>query len=401
MKKFFLPCVFALMVFSGKAQIYDTFNYQILWEDQFMGNRSWNLSTFKEQSNDTGFVPRWECKLHEWWPYYVTTNRDKTHQAYQPSNTRFCLDNKLRLVAECKSNSLPLECNSSSGYIIPSNAHCSGTFNGNYYPPHQKVFYHSGAIETIDNNNWFGYYEIKCQLPVHEGEAAAFWLFGTGPSSYEEIDIFEHSKNDSQATNNLATGFSCGIWYNPDGTNYYPDINNPEICAHNYSKQYIKVATTNNLTNDHVFGLEWLPNRMTWYLDGQIINECTTLKYIPQHPLNLRVTHPVDDNAMAPNSNITPQWYGPDELVIDYIKVYKLISDCNTDVYIRNANDFANYNHGVKRSITIGAANGIIVPSNTNLIMRAENSIIITNSGGVTAPVGADLTFMVHPCVNY
>lgn len=398
MKKYFTLGILVLSILYGKAQIYDTFNYQILWEDQFTGNRSWNTSTFIEQSNDSGFVPRWECMLHEWWPYCVTTDKEKTHQAYQPSNTRFGNDNKMRLVAECKSCLLPLVCNSSSGYIIPSNAYCSGTINGTYYPPHHTVFYHSGAIETLENNNWFGYYEIKCRLPVHDGEAAAFWLFGTGPSSYEEIDIFEHSKDDSQATNNLATGFSCGIWYNPDGTNYFSDSLHPS-CAHNYAKRYIEVAGSNNLSNEHIFGLEWLPNRLTWYFDGQIINEYTVTDYIPQHPLNLRVTHPVDNNAM--NSLMTPQWQGSDEVVIDYIKVYQLISDCNSDVYIQNANGFINYNHGVKRSITIGSANGITVPSNTNLIMRAENSITITNSGGFTAPAGVDLTFMVHPCVNY
>lgn len=400
MKKFALLYFLLTTVLCVKAQMYDTGNYQLLWEDQFTGNRSWNTNTFIEQSNEPGFVLRWECKLSEYWPYYVTTDPQCAHQAYQPNNARFGMDNKMRLVAEWKSL-IPLECDDPLGYILPAGALCSTTYNGTFYPPHNKVFYHSGMIETIDNSNWYGYYEIKCQLPVHDGESAAFWLYGHGPSTYEEIDIFEHSQGDSHATGNMATDFSCGIWYNPDGTNYKPDTLHPEIRAHNYFKRYVEVAENNDLTNEHVFGLEWLPDRITWFFDGNVVNDCAIPDSIPQHQMNLRVTHPVDNGAIETSFNLFPKWHGSDEFVIDYIKVYKLISDCETDLYIQSANDFVNYDYGVKHSITIDSSNGITVPSNTNLIMRAEDSITITNNGGFTVPLGVDLTLMVHSCVDY
>ncbi len=98
---------------------------------------------------------------------------------------------------------------------------------------------------------------------------------------------------------------------------------------------------------------------------------------------------------------VTAQWQGPDEVVIDYIKVYQLVSDCETDLNIQNASGFLLYTQGVKHSITIGSANGITVPSNINLTMRAEDSITITNVGEFTLPLGAELTLMVHPCVEY
>lgn len=396
MKKILFVSLFLFWSLCCGAQIYDLSNYELLWEDLFTGNRSWNTSTFVEQSSDPGFVPRWECFQSEWWPYYVTTDREYDHQAYQTTHAQFGNDNKLHLLTECKSTSKNLKCDDPLGYIIPSFAYCSHYYQGQYYPPHRKVYYHSGMIETINDSSWFGYYEIRCQLPVHPGEGIAFWLFGTGPSTYEEIDIFEHSQGDAEATGNLATGFSCGIWYNPDGTNY--SAGNGNAGAQNSSKYYAGVSAANDLTHEHTFGLEWLPNRITWFFDGQVIHDCGDPDIIPQNLLNLRVTNVVKHDAMNPLGS-SPYWQGSAEMIIDYIRVYKLISDCNTNIVIQSVNDLTNYSPGVKHNITIGSVNGLSVPTSTNLILRADNSI--TSSGELTIPIGAEITFMVHPCVNY
>lgn len=395
MKKTIFISFLIMLTLWVKAQIFDPINYQICWNETFEGNRSWNTNTFFEQSNDPNFIPRWDCMIRQWWPYCVTTG-ENTHQAYQTTNARFGSDNRMRLVAECISNSIPLACDDPNGYSIPYNACCSCTINGHEYLPHENIFYYSGTIETIADTNWFGYYEIKCQLPVHDGEGAAFWLVGSGPSTYEEIDIFEHSIGDCHITGNLSTDFSCGIWFNPNGTNYVPTPNNNG--AQNYSKRYLTVPINNNLTNEHTYGLEWLPNRVTWYFDGIVIHECTDSFCIPQHRLNLKVTHPVKSEALDP-ATLLPYWTGSDEVIIDNIKFYKLISDCNTDVNIRNTTDINDYTPGIKHSIIMGSSNGITFPTNTKLIMRAENNITITS--GVTIPSGADVTLMVHPCVNY
>ena len=331
----------------------------------------------------------------EWWPYYITTN-EHSHQAYQPSHARFSSDQKMRLVAECISPLSPLVC-ATGDYLLPQNAHCSLVYNGHYYPPHPSIFYYSGTIETTQYDCWFGFYEIKCRLPVHPGEGSAFWLFGTGPNTYEEIDIFEHSLGDSQATNNMATDFSCGIWYNPNGTNYSPNDHNNG--ADNYCKKYLSVSATNDLTHEHVFGLEWLPDRITWYFDGQVVNECTDSEVIPQHPLRLKVTHDVKNDAIDKNYNL-PIWTGTDEMVIDYVKCYQIRTDCETDAVIGNVNDWNNI-AGMKRSITIGSPSGIVVPSNTDKCLRASESITIPGGGEFTVPLGAQVTFMTHDCVNY
>ena len=62
-------------------------------------------------------------------------------------------------------------------FYIPDNGSC---FDSIYY---DNKFYFSGAIEYV-KNIWFpdqgkfqyGYFEILCKLPIHQGAFPAFWL---------------------------------------------------------------------------------------------------------------------------------------------------------------------------------------------------------------------------------
>lgn len=396
MKKFIYLIGLMLLSLKIMAQIGDVENWDILINEEFAGNRWWNTSTFKEQSSDPAFTQRWDCMTAEWWPYYITSD-ENSHQAYQPSHARFGNDQRMRLVAECVSPSAPLVC-ANGDYLLPQNAYCSHTYNGHYYPPHPSIFYYSGTIETTQFNCWFGYYEIRCQLPVHPGEGSAFWLFGTGPNTYEEIDIFEHSLGDSQATGDMATDFSCGIWFNPHGTNYSSNEFNDG--ADNYNKKYLSVSAANDLTQEHVYGMEWLPDRITWYFDGQVVNECTDRAVIPQHPLRLKVTHNVKNDAINAREPNLPIWTGSDEMVIDYVRYYKMRTDCDRDAIIANVSDW-NSTVGLKKAITIGSASGIDVPANSKKCLRATESITITGEGGFAIPLGAQVTLITHDCVNY
>lgn len=79
-------------------------------------------------------------------------------------------------------------------------------------------------------------------------------------------------------------------------------------------------------------------------------------------------------------------------------KVYRLLSDCDTDLVIQNVSGITNYTPGVKSSITITPSNSITIPANTNHIMRAEN--FIQCSGEFTIPLGSEVIFMVHSCTD-
>lgn len=373
MKKFIYLCGMMLLCMDMMAQIDN--NWTLVIDDDFHDFIGWNENTFIELNRNTGYQAVWECFMKEWYSG-VTTGENK-HQAYQTSHAFLNNDDKMTLMAQFIS-ATPLDCG--IDYAIPSNKVCT---DNEHTSQHLTIYYFSGTIESLQKY-WFGYYEINCTLPVHDGEGAAFWLFGTGPNSYEEIDIFEHSYCDS--SHQLDKGFSCGIWYNPDGIDYDG--------AHNTIKShYIIEDNEQNLVQEHTYACEWLPDRITWLFDGKVIFECVDRNEIPQHPMWLKVSHPVDNNALRDEE---PFWCETDSLTISRIKYYKLEFDCDSDVLIDDVNDITNYEPGVKHSISIASSSGLTLPSTSNVSFRANSSITI--DGDFTVPIGAQMTMIIQDC---
>lgn len=128
-------------------------------------------------------------------------------------------------------------------------------------------------------------------------------------------------------------------------------------------------------------------------MDGEVVNDYCDVDSIPCHPLTIKVNYAIDNSALA---NGVPAWRGNGTMTVEYVKVYKLKCDCNTDVTITNNTQLANFDQKVKHNITIGSSNGITVLTNTNVTMRACNSITI--NGPFEVPTGAQLGMIVHPC---
>ncbi len=366
-------CGMMLLCLNMMAQSFDN-NWNIVIDDNFSDFLGWNTNTFTELSRYQGYQPVWECFMNE---HYTGVTTDGRHQAYQTSHAFLDGNNKMTLKAELISNTA-MVCD--IDYSIPEGKNCTNSSHPN---PPQDIFYFSGTIETT-NMCWFGYYELKCKLPAHLGEKTSFWLFGTGPHSYEEIDIFEQSYIDS--SNQLDKGFSCGIHYNPDSTSYQG--------AHNTVKLFYLIENGYpDLSQEHTYACEWLPDKVTWFFDGEVIFVCNDRDEIPQHPMRLKITHPVLHNAVSNNG---PLWNGSDAVIISYVKYNQLEFDCDTDMTIRNVNDVNNYQPGVKHSVVIGSSGGLEIPANMNIAVRASESITIDNQ--LTIPSGAQVTMIVQGC---
>ena len=270
------------------------------------------------------------------------------------------------------------------------------------YPQNNNLFFFSGEIDYVNYNYQtqtidqflYGYFEIRCKLPIHNGSWPAFWLFGNGPNTYEEIDILEYTSHTC-CDNDPLRGYSMGIWHNPNGTNYNSNGNNDG--AHNYFKDFHHISpSAPDLRQYHTYGCEWMPDYIRWYCDGNIVAEYRDITHIPQNPKTLKVNYALKNYALD-NTNHPDGWSGSDVMTIDYVKVYKLKTDCETDEYITTGTQFANYDHKLKRSITIGTSNSsLIVPSNTNVSMRASDFILI--DGEFEIPVGSQMTLSVHEC---
>ena len=121
----------------------------------------------------------------------------------------------------------------------------------------QKSFWPFGAKQPAKFMHRYGYYEIRCKLPKHDGWHAAFWLqspsIGSHPDPKQcgvECDIME---NYRQFTDNEII---CGCGWGGYG---------PE------SKWFGHYSFDYNETSDgwHYYGVDWSPEGYIFYADGK------------------------------------------------------------------------------------------------------------------------------------
>ncbi|HPX76758.1 MAG TPA: glycoside hydrolase family 16 protein [Bacteroidales bacterium] len=248
------------------------------------------------------------------------------------------------------------------------------------YETGQPYNYTSGWIETKQAYNiQYGYIEARVKLPYGYGFWPAFWTsIGngvSGPSNVAEIDIFEM----------LGGGADSLSLYNTSSimtTNYhlvYP--------SYNLLKAHIPISF--DYTQWHTYAIEWSPSKIIWYLDGYPI------RLIPNPGI-------VDPIKIILNFAIRPDYLPnqtspfPSDMLIDFVKVYKLRNDCNTVLNACNYN-FGMHDNKVKRSITIG--NNSCVNSlgvGQSVFLRASEGVLI--NGDFTVPIGAELYIDVNAC---
>lgn len=387
MKKNVYFCCMMLLSINATAQLeMDDHNWELFFVDDFSGNRGWNATLWEDQNFDeSNYVPLWKCFADSYWGSGVISKKaTHLHQAYQKDNVSF-INGTLRLHGEYISDT-PLTCG--LGYFpapwIKYHHYCD--------PPegqHKAVFYRSGIIESIEKIK-YGYFEIKCKLPFHPGSFPAFWLYDNScdDNYYEEIDIMEYSYGSSIGNgtpNKYSHGFlldkhDCAC---PDPLISYGKIKN--------------LPAGSDITDWQIYGCEWTPGRITWYLNGSIIDDYYDLDSVPSHPLTLIANYAINNGAVSGTyPNQTPTWRSENNMVIDYVKVLQLKCDCENDTYITNENELANYDHQVKHAVEIGSTTGIMALSTTDVTIRASDHVLVT--GLFEVPIGAKLTMMVHPC---
>lgn len=371
MKRIFYLCVMILLNLNMTAQIDN--NWTLIIEDDFHDFLGWNTNSFKEIDRYPGYQRTWECFSRE---YYTGITDALRPFAYQTEFAFLNASIKLILKAKHISNT-PLTCG--IDYSVPSGKQCPDGIHHLF----DTVYYFSGMLETRFEY-WFGYYEIKCKMPVHLGAKTSFWLYGQGPDYYEEIDIFENT--EEFFPDQPARGYVCGIHYNPNSSNYFG-------ADHSICLKYKLAEEATDVTYEHTYACEWLPDRIRWFFDGEVIFECNDRTKIPQHPMRLKVTHPVTKDAITDDG---PIWQGSDQVTISHIKYYQLVFDCDNDVTISNVSDITGYQPGVKHTITMGSSGGLIVPDTTDLVFRASEHITINNE--FTIPLGAKVAMIMQEC---
>ena len=394
MKKFIYLCGMMLLSLNIMAQI-DTcdLNWRnTLYEDFTTPGRSWIGGSFMSSDN------KWRA-----YPGFGVTN-GKELQVYHFSQCHFNdEDQTMELVAEYDTNHLIPDNN----YLLPLWMHPEN--NGPGYPTNDSLFYFSGYIDHYDtqmeNDGMFqyGYFEIRCRLPIHTGAFPAFWLWyadSISPTNryYEEIDIFEYSwsfedfPNIHNNHNPHGAGnpycFTSGIYY--DDTSTY----------HGWKTSRARVfpMINDSLSHWHTFACEWLPKHIIWYCDGNIVNEYHNPDSIPRHPLTLKTNYAIDKYALNRHSfGDTLIWKASDTMVVDYIKVYQMEWDCDSDAEITCQSDLDSFAYKVLRSISITSTNGAVeVGDSDKVTFRATDSFEII--GPFQVDSGGELTVIMQEC---
>jgi beta-glucanase (GH16 family) len=159
--------------------------------------------------------------------------------------------------------------------------------------------YTSGAICTDKLFDFkYGYAEERAMVPKGAGLWSAFWLLRRAKGSNEEADIIEALGSDTTQGFNVL---------------HYGSMANREVSVSTF-------RTSDLATGFHVFGLEWEPGLMVWYVDGIERHRATV--GVPSDPMiviaNLAVGGPGSWSGAPDGSTGFPARYK-----IDYIRVWQ------------------------------------------------------------------------------
>jgi serralysin len=172
----------------------------------------------------------------------------------------------------------------------------------------QNQPYTSGAMTTIGTfAQTYGVFEMRAQLPAGQGLWPAFWLLPANGQWPPEIDIMEMLGN--QVNTDYTTVHSNSISGGSSGQGN---------------------TVANTTTGYHTYAVDWEPDTITFYFDGQQVFQTATpsdLKNMPMYMLlNLAV-----GGSWPGNPNSSTQF--PANYNVDWVRVYS------------TANTIADYNH--------------------------------------------------------
>jgi len=385
MRKIVYLCVIMMLCLNVMAQ-FDQFDKNWkpkLIEDFITPGRYWIDSSFL--SSDS-----------VWKAYSSGITHGNNKMIYQYSQCHFNdTEGYMELVAEYDSTGrIPAH-----NYDLPYTIH--------NYPTDTNLHYFSGRIDHYDKRGAdsakykYGYFEIRCKLPIHEGAFPAFWLWdaNTNQRYYEEIDIFEFSwefEDDTASWQPNPHPHGAGNPYCFTSGIYYCDTAN--YIGHETSQARVFPMINDSLSHWHRFSCEWMPEHILWYCDGELVDEYRNPDSIPHHPLTLKANYAIDKYALEGHQhNADPMWMGQDTMFIDFIKVYQLAWDCDTDEVITRQSELDNFDFAVKKSIAITSTfEAVEVDSTDKMTFRTTDSFEITGPFQVNS--GGEMTVIIQQC---
>jgi beta-glucanase (GH16 family) len=156
----------------------------------------------------------------------------------------------------------------------------------------------------------YGRFEARIRLPYGQGIWPAFWLLGAdcGPAvvwpQCGEIDIMEYRGQEPTTIHGSVHG-------------------NGFSGANAVTKSY-SLLNDRFDTGFHVFGIEWAPDYINFYVDDVLYNQITPAdvpgEWVFDHPFKIIINLAVGGAFVGPPNSET---VFPQSMLIDYVRVYK------------------------------------------------------------------------------
>ncbi|MFN2260627.1 MAG: family 16 glycosylhydrolase [Psychroflexus sp.] len=168
----------------------------------------------------------------------------------------------------------------------------------------------SARIITKDKfEQTYGRFEARIKLPWGRGLWPAFWLLGAdidqvGWPQTGEVDIMEYRGQDP--------------------TIVHGSVHGPGYSAGNAVTKTFDLVDSRFDTDFHVFGIEWGPNYINFYVDDSLYNRITpedvSGEWVYDKPFFILINMAVGGTFVGSPSDDT---VFPQTLEIDYIRVYE------------------------------------------------------------------------------
>ena len=258
-----------------------------------------------------------------------------------------------------------------------------------------KIWNGTATVPNPDNPFYYGYYEIEARLTKGNqsmdkiGLWPAFWFQHgerndpvPGKYWYEEVDIFEPGACMVEGD---YTAFHYGTLLNDD---------NPDVFWKGDGWEGIK--TNCDMFNWHRWGVEWLPDRLTFYYDGIPVHTCTERVPFHEKPqLFIDLQLNPDSFGCANIRKSAGTFIG--SFQVNYFRYYAT-PNCNSAITETDGNNF-NFS-GWSNTLSIVRDYCVFkntsIPSNSHIIVRAHNYVQL--KGSFTVPLGAILEIKPTNC---
>jgi beta-glucanase (GH16 family) len=199
--------------------------------------------------------------------------------------------------------------------------------------------YTSGEINTSHTfSQLYGFFEMKAELPAGQGLWPAFWLLPENGAWPPELDIME------------VLGSAPTVLY----TTAHSVVNGQDV------SNGIGTTVVNTSTSFNTYAVDWEPNTITWYFDGNEVYQIATPADM-HTPMFIEANLAVGGYWPGDVNSSTPL---PAEMKIDWIRAYAanpgivLAADNTPGEHLVNANFGDTFYAGDSSVMMAGAGGG-------------------------------------------